>query len=112
MDRESPTSVLTLLTDEQRALLTAALNCLIPPNGDLAGAGDLGVTEFIERAAADSAAGRRRLLDGLVAIQLASLRRGGAEFAALDADGQEALLAEIEVALPVFFGALVSYAYR
>jgi hypothetical protein len=109
-ERSEPTG--GILTDEQRALLTAALNCLVPPNGDLPGAGDLGVTDFIERVAADSAAGRRRLLDGLTAIRLTSLRRAGAEFAALDADGQESLLAEIEAAMPEFFGALVSYAYR
>jgi hypothetical protein len=109
MDREPPTAI---LTDEQRALLVAALNCIVPPNGDLPGAGDLGVAEFIERVAADSPAGRRRLIDGLTAIQLAGLRRGAPGFAALDADGQEALLAEIEVTLPLAFGSLVSYAYR
>jgi hypothetical protein len=109
MDHE-PTN--NILTDEQRTLLIAVLNCIVPPNGSLPGAGDLGVAEFIERVAAASAAGRRRLIDGLTAIQLAGLRRGGPGFAALDADGQEALLAEIEVALPLAFGSLVSYAYR
>ena len=110
MNDAHPSTILGVLTDAQRALLTAALNCLIPAQCDLAGAGDLGVTAFVERAAAELSRGRRRLLDGLAALQLAGLRRG-AEFAALDADRQEALLAEIKD-MPAFFGALVSLAYR
>jgi hypothetical protein len=108
MDREpSP----TVLTDEQRALLAAVLNALVPARGELPGAGDLGIGGFIERVS-NTPTSRRLLFDGLAAIQLASLRRAGREFAALDAGGQEAALREVEVAAPRFFAALVAQTYR
>lgn len=108
----APSPPAAVLSDDQRSLLTAVLNCLVPPTGALPGAGDLGVTEFVERTLALTAASRRLLTDGLAAIALTSSRRGGADFASLDADGQEAVLRAVETAQPRTLATLVDYAYR
>ena len=66
-----------ILSADQRALLATALNCIVPAQGEMPAAGDLGIGEFVESVAAGSAETRRRLLDGLVQIQLAAAERGG-----------------------------------
>jgi hypothetical protein len=103
------TAVGAALDAGQRALLAAALDRLVPPNGDLPGAGRLGVAETIERALAASAPLRRLFLDGLVEVELAA---GGEGFGALGGDGQDAVLRRTEVEHPAFFAALLSHAYR
>ena len=95
----------TVLSDEQRRLLVAVLDRIVPPNGDVPGAGALGVGESIERTLAGSAPLRRLVLEGLVEIEIAL---GPAGLAALD----EALLRAVEAAHPAFFAALVNHAYR
>lgn len=112
MEREPTSTEPTVLSEEQRALLTAVLDCLVPPRDDLPGAGGLGVAGFVERTLGDAPTRRRLLLDGLAAIQMTSARHAGVDFAALDPERQEAILAAIELAAPLFFAALVDYTYR
>ena len=95
-----------MLDDGQRSLLCAVLNRLIPPRGDLPGAGDLGAGERIERTLAESQKLRRLFLDGLMAIQVS------ASFLELDEPAQTAQLQRVEQAHPQFFAALVDHAYR
>ena len=107
------TSVNTILSDEQQALLTAVLNRIVPANGEMPAAGELGVAEFVAGiAAADGATHRRRiLLDGLAQIEIAAQARGGA-FAALPPAAQTATLQAVADAMPAFFQELVTQTYR
>lgn len=100
-----------ILSTSQRALLDAALNCIIPAQGEMPAAGDLDIGEFVEFVAAGSAEGRRRLLEGLVQIQLAAAERGG-DFQALPADAQTDALRAVESSAPEFFQYLVTQTYR
>lgn len=100
-----------ILSADQRVLLAAALNCIVPAQGEMPAAGDLGIGEFVESVAAGSAESRRRLLDGLVQIQLAAAERGG-DFQALPADAQTDALGAVESSAPEFFQYLVTQTYR
>ncbi|MGN6561198.1 MAG: gluconate 2-dehydrogenase subunit 3 family protein, partial [Thermomicrobiales bacterium] len=97
-----------VLTEEQRALLAAALNRIVPAQGDLPGAGELGVGEQIGATLAVAPALRRRFLDGLAAIAIA----GDRPFTELDGAAQDAALRAVEEAQPGFFSALVEHTYR
>ena len=100
-----------ILSEEQRGLLSAALNRIVPARGEMPAAGDLGIAEFVESVAAGSSAKRRNLLEGLVRIELAAAERGG-DFAALAADAQTDALRSVEAAAPAFFQELVTQTYR
>ena len=100
-----------ILSAEQLSLLTAALNRIVPADGEMPAAGDLGVAAFVESVAASASASRRRLLDGLVQIELAASERGGA-FAALSAEAQVDALQAVQAAEPAFFQELVTQTYR
>ena len=105
------TTAKEILSGDQRNLLTAALNRIVPAQDDMPGAGDLGIAAFVESVAAGSAGGRRRLMDGLVQIQLAAAGRGG-NFQALADDAQTDALRSVESSAPEFFQFLVTQAYR
>ncbi len=111
-DDRPPSSVPAVLDGGQRALLSAVLNRIVPPRGELPGAGDLGVADSIERTLAASPTLRRRFLEGLVEVAVLAERRHGQPFGDLDADAQERLLRALEAARPDFFSALVEHAYR
>lgn len=100
-----------ILSDEQRGLLAAALNRIVPANGDMPAAGDLGIADFVESIAAASTGRRRILLDGLAQIEIAARERGGA-FAALQPAAQTATLQAVADARPAFFQELVTQTYR
>jgi hypothetical protein len=103
------TVVGAVLDAEQRGLLAAALDRLVPPNGDLPGAGALGLAEPIERTLAGSAPLRRLFLEGLVEVDLAA---GPGGFRALAGEAQDAALRRVEAEYPAFFAALLNHAYR
>ena len=100
-----------ILSADQRSLLAAALNCIVPAQGEMPAAGDLDIGGFVESVAAGSAESRRRLLEGLVQIDLAAAERG-AEFAALSAEAQTDALRAVESSAPEFFQYLVTQTYR
>lgn len=106
MDNES------LFTDEQRALLRAALNRIIPADSTRPGAGDLGVADSIERSARSSASRRRAFLDGLGQVDLASWHECDRAFTDLSSDRQDHVLRLVEQSNPSFFDELVTYTYR
>ena len=100
-----------ILSAEQRALLAAVMNRIVPAQGEMPAAGDVGIAEFVESVAAGSIEGRRRLLEGLVQIELAAADRGG-DFATLSAEAQTAALRSVEAASVGFFQYLVTQTYR
>lgn len=101
----------TILSDEQRSLLAAVLNRIVPANGDMPAAGDLGVADFVANIAAAATGRRRILLDGLAQIEIAAQERGGA-FSALQPAAQTATLQAVAEARPAFFQELVTQTYR
>jgi hypothetical protein len=102
----------TILSDEQRRLLVAVLDRIVPPNGTLLGAGALGVDAAIDRTLAQTPRLRRIFLSGLAEIGVAAARETDREFLALDAARQDAVLRSVEQANPEFFAALVEHTYR
>ncbi len=102
----------TVFTAEQRTLLRAVLDTIVPANGALQGAGGLGVDATIDDTLAQTPGLRRLLLDGLAEIAVTSDREAGRPFEALDAAAREGVLRSIEAAQPVFFAALVEHTYR
>jgi hypothetical protein len=101
-----------VLSDEQRRLLVAVLDRIVPPRDGLPGAGGLGVDAAIDRTLAVAPKLRRLFLDGLAEIALTSEARTGRDFLALDGAAQEEILHEVEEAEPAFFAALVEHTYR
>lgn len=100
-----------ILSEEQRALMTAALNRIVPAVNEMPAAGDVGIGDFVASVAAGSAASRRLLLQGLVQVELAAAERGGA-FASLSAELQTDALKSVEATEPAFFQFLVTQTYR
>src|SRR6202008_3659725 len=96
----------------QRHLLVAVLDLLVPPHDNLPGAGGLGVDAAIDRTLAQTPRLRRLVLDGLAEVVRAAGRDANADFLALDAAPQEAILRAVEAAEPAFFAALVEHTYR
>ena len=105
------TTVNDILSAEQRSLLAAVLNRIVPAQNEMPGAGDIRIADFVESVAAGSAATRRRLLEGLVQIELAASARGG-DFAALSSDAQTDALSAVEATSSDFFQYLVTQTYR
>ena len=101
-----------ILSPEQRALLVAVLDRIVPPREGLAGAGGLGVDAAIERTLALTPHLRRLFLEGLAEIEVTVARQSDRAFGSLDAVVQEQVLRAVEAAQPVFFAALVEHTYR
>jgi hypothetical protein len=102
----------SVFSEEQRSLLAAVLDSIVPPHDSLPGAGGLGVDASIDRTLAQTPKLRRLILDGLAQIVVAAERTAGADFLALDAGAREGVLRGVEAAEPAFFAALVEHTYR
>ena len=100
------------LTSTQRELLSAVLDRIVPPQGNLPGAGALGLGLFLENVAGRTPGRRRLLNDGLARIALAASSKTSGGFEELDGDGQDAILREVEEQDPVFFDLLVRQCYN
>ena len=105
------TTTNNILSVEQSALLSAVLNCVVPAEGEMPAAGDIGIGGFIDAFAAERTARRRLVLDGLVQIELAAAERGG-DFSSLSSDAQMDTLRAVESSAPEFFQFLVTQTYR
>jgi hypothetical protein len=97
-----------VLDREQRVLLRAVLNRIIPARDELPGAGDLDVDVSLEQSLAGAVDLRRLFLDGLSEIDV----RAGRAFVELDTASQAAVLETVERTSPKFFAALVEHTYR
>ena len=100
------------LTATQRELLRAVLDRIVPPQGNLPGAGALGLSVFLENVAGRIPDRRRLLNYGLSRIELAASRQTGGTFGQLNAGEQDAVLREVEEQDPVFFDLLVRQCYN
>lgn len=101
-----------IFTQEQRDLLTAAFNRIVPAQDNFPGAGDLGSAQFVEQVAARSNQLRRSFGEGMVQLEIAASQQGGEGFAALSPDAQDQALRQVEQELPGFFRELVRQCYN
>ena len=108
-DQNSPMSV---LVESQLAVLTSVLDRLIPPSGELPGAGNLGVAGHIDRVIADCVALRKPILGALGQIEAEAGRRYGSSFDDLSGERQDEVLREVESSEPELFGTLLRQAYN
>ena len=101
-----------IFSQGQIRILTAALNRIIPGEGSMPGAGDLGVAQFIEGAAAGSPAKTRLFTQGLATIEVTSAGLTGKAFAAATGTEQDQTLQNVESSRPAFFDELVRQTYN
>ncbi len=101
-----------VFTEAQQALLTSALNRIIPADGKMPGAGDLGVMEFVENVVAPDPKLRRLVSDGLAQISIVASLQSGQEFIELGKDGQNAALKEVQAKQSAFFDFLLRQCYN
>ena len=99
------------LSGRQYALVSAVLDRLIPPQGGMPGAGEVGVAEYIDGVAAGSAGLARAFSAGLQDIEIAAARVG-AGFEELDGERRDEVLRGVEADSPEFFDALVRHTYN
>ena len=117
------TAAKNVLTDAQRELLTQVLDRIVPADGGLPGAGELGVAEFVESTAGSAPeqdrhsreggnpSATRQLVDGLKLIEVTCGRHGSEAFGVLDAAARDRVLRTVESESPAFFDELVRLTY-
>ena len=96
----------------QRQLLDAALDRLIPPQGDRPGAGALGVGDFIESVAVGEPGLTRMFVQGLSAIEIAASEQGPGGFTGLSDQAKDAALRAVEQSSSNFFEQLILQTYN
>ena len=96
----------------QRELLDAALDRIIPPQGNRPGAGALGIGDFVEGVAVGEPGVIRLFMQGLAAIEIAAAERGPDGFAALSGEAQDDALRSVEASHADFFEQLVLQVYN
>ena len=101
-----------IFSPAQRLLLTAVINRIIPGRDSLPGAGDLGLTAYIEDVAASTPKLTSLFNSGLAQIDVAAGRDSAEGFEALSSTAKDELLRSIEAANPVFFDQLVLQTYN
>ena len=109
--RRDPHERRPFLSDSQRTLLSAVLDRIVPANGDLPGAGSLGVAAHVDGMAGLDAGSRRLLADGLKAIGVAGSRTDRGGFADLPDSDKTSVLEQVESDRPEFFQFLVQQTY-
>ena len=106
------TTARRLFTENQLKLLSAVLNRIIPPEGQLPGAGDLEVGDFIEGAASREKGLRRLFTEGLASIEIIASHQDGEGFQSLNGAAQDAVLQGVESQHPTFFAELLRQCYN
>ncbi|PKB80202.1 MAG: hypothetical protein BZY88_09365 [SAR202 cluster bacterium Io17-Chloro-G9] len=96
----------------QRTLLTAVLDRIIPANGALPAAGELGVGTFVENVAGGDPQLTRLFNEGLRQIEIEASQESDSGFTALAGDAQDSVLRGVEASAPVFFEQLVRQTYN
>ena len=94
---QSPAALAPSMNVEQRKILDAFIDRIIPKDELGPGAVECGVGDYIDRCLADYLAAEKPLfLDGLASLDVFSLRTQGIAFASLTADKQDAVLTAID----------------
>lgn len=99
------------LSLQQRELLTAVVDRLIPPGDNVPGAGEVGVGEHVEGITGVSARSRAQLANGLKDIEATAGRRHSKGYVNLSGSAQTEVLEEVELRYPEFFKTLIQETY-
>ena len=101
-----------IFSQGQIQTLSAALNRIIPAQGDMPGAGDLGLARFVEGSASASPGKTRLFTQGLSTIEVTSSRMTGKEFTQATGQEQDQTLQTVESSNGPFFDELVRQTYN
>lgn len=101
-----------IFSPDQRSLLTAVLNRIIPPKDELPGAGNLGVGAYIEKTVSATTSMTRLFNEGLAHISVAAGQSSAKAFDGLTDAAKDELLRSVESAHPAFFDQLVLQTYN
>ena len=101
-----------IFSQGQIQTFSAALNRIIPAQGDMPGAGDLGLARFVEGAASASPSNTRLFTQGLSTIELTNSRLTGKEFTQATGQEQDQALQNVESSNGAFFDELVRQTYN
>jgi hypothetical protein len=101
-----------VLTDQQLALLTAVVDRIIPSEGEMPGAAEMGLPGFIEGVLVAQMPIRRQFIEGLAQIEIAASVKGQGGFGGLSGEDQDSALREVEAANSTFFDELVRQTYN
>ena len=99
------------LSTEQRALLDAILDRLIPAEGAMPGGGQAGTADYLDSVVGSSPRLSRLFSAGLRNIESAAARHGSS-FADLTSDQQDEVLRHIEANKSAFFETLLMHTYN
>ena len=101
-----------LFTEDQLNLLAAVLNRIIPAEGQLPGAGELEIGDFIEGVVSKVNGLRRLFTEGLAWVDIIASQEAGGEFQSLLDSAQDAVLQVVENQQPAFFAELIRQCYN
>jgi len=101
-----------VFSPDQRSLLTAVLNRIIPSKDKMPGAGDLGIEAFVEGVVSGNSGLTRMFNEGLAEIAVAAGQNPTQAFEGLSDASKDELLRAVETAHPVFFDQLVLQTYN
>lgn len=101
-----------IFSPDQRSLLSAVLNRIIPAKDELPGAGNLGVAAYIEETVSATTSQTRLFNDGLAQIAVAAGQSSAKAFEGLPDAAKDELLRSVETVHPVFFDQLVLQTYN
>lgn len=99
------------LSSEQRALLNAVLDRLIPATDSMPSAGQVGTADHLDSVAGNSPGLGRQFTEGLRRIEIAAMSRG-ASFPDLGSTQQDEVLRDIEAGEAAFFETLLLHTYN
>jgi hypothetical protein len=97
---------------DQKKLLVAVLDRIIPAEGHMPGAGELGVADYIEGVVQKDPRVLRLFLEGLDQIRLTTTREERSGFTELPSPAKDVVLQRVETDLPAFFDELVRQTYN
>ena len=99
------------LSQNQHRLVTSVLDRLIPSQGEMPGAGEVGTADYLDGVVSDSTQFARLFSDGLQDIEIAAVQLGSG-FEELSDDQKDEVLRSVEADSPDFFDLLVRHTYN
>ena len=112
MSGETGEKAPSFFIDAQLELMWGVLDRIIPPADNFPGAGDLGVTNYVDRVVGESEDLKRLFARGLTQIATNGEAQGPEGFAGLPDEQKDAVLRQVESEDPEFFQALVRHTYN
>ena len=98
-------------TERERSLLVQVLDRLVPRDGEMPGAGEVGVPEYLERVARRDGKSGHVILGALKKVEATAGNQYGQPFEGLAPGEKDAVLRLVEQERPEFFQALVEHSY-